>query len=416
MPAAGVVSRFCSIREALVTVPSSFASTTGWQLPAEYVMLRDTVRRFMTDEVKPIEDRLPHDAISPEPEDLARLRARAKELGLWMAQSPAEHGGAGLDLLGQCVVAEEAAKCRMGLYFPACGAFGQDPPLVIFRGTPQQIEKYGVRTIREGLKTFVAISEPGGGSDPARSIATRAELKGDRYVVNGSKLWISGINVGSWGVLYARTGAKGDRGGITAFIIDPTRPGIRLRQVGVMRSYQPFEVQFENFEIPVEDRLGEEGAGFRIAEHWLVHARVPYAAASIGVAEESLRLAIEWAKQRETFGSALADKQAIQWMIADSEMELRAARLLVYQAAWNGDAGQDIKIDASIAKVYATEAAGRVVDRAMQIMGGMGVATEMPLERWYRELRIRRIGEGPSEVQRMVIARDLLSNSVSKSR
>ena len=394
----------------MTTPQPSKASSTGWQLPDEYVMLRDTVRRFMTDQVKPVEDKLPHDATSPSPEALAKLQASARELGLWCVQSPVEYGGAGLDLLGQCVVAEEAAKCRMGLYFPACGAFGQDPPLVVFKGTKHHIGKYGVPAIAKGLKTFVAISEPCGGSDPARSIATRAERKGDRYVVNGSKMWISGINVGSWGVLYARTGAKGDRGGITAFIIDPKQPGINLRKIGVMRSYQPFEVHFEDFEIPVEDRLGAEGAGFRMAEQWLVHARVPYAAASIGVAQESLALAIEWAKQRETFGSKLAEKQAIQWMIADSEMELRAARLLVYQAAWNGDRGQDIKIDASIAKVFATEAAGHVVDRCMQILGGMGVAQEMPLERWYRELRIRRIGEGPSEVQRMVIARDLLSN------
>ena len=394
----------------LTTSQSATAGFTGWQLPDEYVMLRETVRRFMADQVKPVEDALPHDATSPSPEALAKLRASARNLGLWCVQSPAEYGGAGLDLLGQCVVAEEAAKCRMGLYFPACGAFGQDPPLVVFRGTKHHIDQYGVPAIAQGLKTFVAISEPGGGSDPARSIATRAERKGDRYVVNGSKMWISGVDTGSWGVLFARTGAKGDRGGITAFIVDPKRPGIRLRKIGVMRSYQPFQVHFDDFEIPAEDRLGEEGAGFRIADQWLVHARVPYAAASIGVAQASLALAVEWAKQRKTFGSLLADRQAIQWMIADSEMELRAARLLVYQAAWNGDRGQDIKIDASIAKVFATEAAGRVVDRCMQVLGGMGVAQEMPLERWYRELRIRRIGEGPSEVQRMVIARDLLSN------
>lgn len=384
--------------------------TTGsWALPDEYVMLADTVRRFMDRDVRPAEDKMPHDATSLEPEDLARLQAQARALGLWCVQSPSEHGGAGLNLLGQCVVAEEAAKCRMGLYFPAAGAFGQDPPKVIFRGNAQQIEKYGAGAIAKGSKTFVAISEAGGGSDPARSIATRAELKGDRYVVNGSKMWISGVDKGEWGVLYARTGAGGDRAGITAFVIDPKRAGMSIKKIGLMRSYQPFEIHFDNYEIPVEDRLGDEGAGFAIAEEWLVHARVPYAAASIGVAQASLDLAIAWAKQRKTFGSLLSDKQAIQWMLADSEMDLRASRLLVYQAAWNGDAGKDIKIDASVAKVFATEAASRVVDRCMQILGGMGMTHELPMERWYRELRIRRVGEGPSEVQRMVIARDLLS-------
>ena len=384
--------------------------TTGsWALPDEYVMLADTVRRFMERDVRPAEDKMPHDATNLEPDDLVRLQRQARAMGLWCVQSPEEYGGAGLNLLGQCVIAEEASKCRMGLYFPAAGAFGQDPPKVIFRGNAQQIEKYGVTTIAKGSKTFVAISEAGGGSDPARSIATRAELKGDRYIVNGSKMWISGVDKGDWGVLYARTGAGGDRGGITAFIIDPKRPGMSIKKIGLMRSYQPFEIHFDNYEIPIEDRLGDEGAGFSIAEEWLVHARVPYAAASIGVAQASLDLAMAWAKQRKTFGSLLSEKQAIQWMLADSEMDLRASRLLVYQAAWNGDAGKDIKIDASVAKVFATEAASRVVDRCMQILGGMGMTHELPMERWYRELRIRRVGEGPSEVQRMVIARDMLS-------
>ena len=381
----------------------------SWELPEEYKMLRETVRRFMEKEVRPAEANVQHDANALPPDVRAMLQDRARAMGLWCVQSPGEHGGAGLNLLGQCVVAEEAAKCRMGLYFPAAGSFGQDPPKVIFRGTPTQIEKYGVSAIRQGSTTFVAVSEAGGGSDPARSIATRAELRGDRYIVNGSKMWISYIDQADWGVLYARTGAAGDRGGITAFIVDPKRAGVSLKRIGLMRSHQPFEVHFENYEIPLEDRLGDEGQGFQLAEEWLVHARVPYAAASIGVAQAALEIAIDWAKQRKTFGALLADRQAIQWMLVDSEIDLRAARLLVYQAAWNGDLGRNIKTDAAVAKVFATEAAGRVVDRCMQILGAMGMTHEMPLERWYRELRIRRVGEGPSEVQRMLIARDLLS-------
>ncbi|MBL8386473.1 MAG: acyl-CoA dehydrogenase family protein [Burkholderiales bacterium] len=368
----------------------------------------------MASEVKPAEDRVAHDANALLPEDHERLRRRARELGLWCVQSPAEHGGAGLNLLGQCVVAEEAAQCRMGLYFPAAGALGQDPPKVAFRGTPAQIRKYGAAAIASGATTCVSISEASGGSDPARAITTRAERRGDCYVVNGAKMWTSYIDQAEWGILYARTGAAGDRGGITAFFFDPRRRGISLTRIPLMRSHQPFEVRFDNYEIPVEDRLGDEGQGFAIAEEWLVHARVPYAAASIGVAQASLALAIDWAKQRKTFGALLADRQAIQWMLVDSEIELRAARLLVWQAAWKGDRGEDIKIDASIAKVYATEAAGRVVDRCMQILGGMGMTHALPLERWYRELRIRRVGEGPSEVQRMVIARDMLGGEARR--
>ena len=377
-------------------------------MPSELVLLQDTARRFMEKVVLPEEAKVEHDAYTLSDDVLKRVQAQAREIGLWQVQTPAEWGGAGLSLLGQCLVAEEAAKCRMGAYIPACGAFGFDPPNVIFKGTREQIEKYAVPIIESGDKTFVAISEPSGGSDPARAIQTRAVRKGDRYVVNGTKVWISGASQARWGILFARTGSEKSRGNITAFIVDKESAGLSLKRIPVIRSYSPYELSFVNVEIPVENRLGEEGQGFQLAETWLVHARVPYAAATLGIAEASLRLAIDWAKQRNVFKSTLAEKQAIQWMIADSEIELRAAKLLVYQAAWRADLGYDIKVDASICKVFGTETAGRIVDRCIQIFGGLGVAAEMPLERWYREMRIKRIGEGPSEVHRMVVARELL--------
>lgn len=379
----------------------------SWELPEELRMLRDTIRRFMKEEVKPVEDKLPHDAYTPEPAQLKDLQRKARDLGLWCLETPAEHGGAGLSLLGQCVAAEETAKCRMGAYIAGCGAFGFDPPNVIWRGRPEQWH-HANDDVANGTKAFVAISEPSGGSDPGRAIQTRAERKSDRYVINGTKIWISGAGMAKWGIVFARVGESKGRDGITSFIVDKDRPGISLSKIPVIRSYAPYEVHFDNYEVPIEDRLGDEGKGFSFAEEWLIHARPPYAAATIGIAQAALDIAIEWATQRKTFGSLLSDKQAIQWMIADSEIELRAARLLVYQAAWNADMGRDIKVDASVAKVYGTEIAGRVVDRCIQILGGMGVAQELPLERWYRELRIKRIGEGPSEVHRMVIARDTM--------
>jgi len=391
----------------------------AWELPEELRMLQQTVRRFMEQEVKPEEDRLSHDATEMPPEVLKRLQAKARSLGLWQMQTPAEFGGAGLGLLGQAVVAEEASQCRMGLYIPAAHAFGWDGPISIFKGTPEQIEKYALPVIESGEKTFVAITEPGGGSDPGRAIATRAERRGrpggDRYVLNGTKVYISGVSQSRWGLVFARTGPSKGREGITSFIVETSYKGFSYTRVPVIRSYSPYEIHLDDCEVPVENRLGGEGQGFALAETWLVHERIPYAAAVIGVGQAALKLAIDWARERHTFRSALADKQAIQWMIADSEVELRAARLLVYQAAWRGDLGHDIKVDASIAKLYATEAAGRVVDRCIQIFGGMGVACAMPLERWYRELRIKRIGEGPSEVHRMVIARDLLGSRAPSS-
>lgn len=385
----------------------------GWDLPEDMRMLRTTVRRFMEQEVKPAEDPLPHDAVALPPDVLARLQEKARGLGIWQVEAPAEWGGGGLSLLGQAVVAEEASQCRMGAYIPACHAFGWDVPNSIFLGRKDQIETYAVPTLASGEKTFVAISEPSGGADPGRAIQTRAVRRGDRYVLNGTKLWISGVGDSKWGLVFARTGEGKSAGGmgregITSFIVEKSFPGFSYKKVPVIRAYAPYEISLEDCEVPVENRLGEEGEGFKLAEEWLVHARIPYAAAVIGIAEAALRLAIDWAKDRNAFGSALASKQAIQWMVADSAVEIRAARLLVQQAAARGDQGLDIKVDASVAKVYATEIAGKVVDRCIQIFGGLGVAQEMPLERWYRELRIKRIGEGPSEVHRMVIARDLL--------
>lgn len=382
--------------------------TGAWELPEELVMLRDTVRRFMTEEVRPIEERQPHDCYSLPPERLEELQTKAQALGLWCLSSPTEYGGGGLGLLAQVIVAEEAAKCRMGAYVPACGALGIDPPSVIWLGNDEQKQKYGIEGISKGKKCFVAISEASGGSDPARKIQTRAVRDGDEYVINGTKLWITAAGTADWGIVFARTGEPGKGEGITAFIVDRDIPGIATREIGVIRSYSPYEVSFDNVRVPVANRLGEENKGFAICQKWLVHARVPYAAGVVGVAQEALRIATEWARERDVHKSKLADKQAVQWMIADSEVELRAARLLTYQAAWNGDLGRDIKTDASIAKLYATETAGRVIDRCVQILGAMGVAKELPLERWYRELRIKRIGEGPSEVHRMVLAREIL--------
>ena len=381
----------------------------AWQLPEELVTLRKVVRDFMEREIRPAEEALPYDSYELPPDILAEVRKKARQAGVWCVASPAEHGGAEMSLLAQCIVAEEASQCRMGAYTPAAGAFGWDPPNVIFQGTKEQIETYAIPTIEKGGKTFVAITEPSGGADPARSITTRAVRDGDEWVLNGTKIFISAADSSDWGVVFARTSSEKSRHSVSCFIVKADTPGLIMRPIPVIRSWYPCELSFEDCRIPAENLIGEKDRGFDLAQKWLIHGRVPYAAATLGIASAALRIAIDHAKNREVFGSRLADKQAIQWMIADSEIEIRAARGLVYDAAWKADLGLPFKFESSTAKVYATETAGRVVDRCIQILGGMGVAQELPLERWYRELRIKRIGEGPSEVHRMVIARDLLS-------
>jgi acyl-CoA dehydrogenase len=382
----------------------------SWELPDELVMLRDTVRSFMRNVVTPIEDGLPHNATGPGPEILADLQTQARKIGLWALNTPEQFGGAGLSVLGQCVVAEEAAKCRMGAFFPALGAFGGNPPTVLFSATPDQWDRYA-RPIVEGRagRPFTAISEPSGGSDPARAIRCRAELHGDRYLINGTKLWTTHAGSAEWGILYARTGEQGDRNGISCFIIAANGAGLTKRKIGVMTSYSPYELFFEDFEVPAENRIGAEGQGLRLATEFLVKSRIPYTAGPIGVAQAALEMTIEWCKNRDTFGQSLSKRQGVQWMIADSEIELRAARLLMYQAAWNADLGHDVRTDASICKITGTETAYRVVDRCVQLFGALGMSEEMPLERWFRDLRVKRLGEGATEVLRTQIGQALLA-------
>lgn len=383
-------------------------ATGAWQLPEELRALQELVADFVAKEVRPVEERLEFDDASLAADDLAKLEQKARQANLWMMASPSEYGGAGLSMLAQVVVAEEASQCKLGVYLPAAGAFGMDPPNVIYSGTSEQIQRHAVRSIETGEKSYIAISEPSGGSDPARSIQTRAVRDGDSWILNGTKTWVTAADEAAWGVVFARTGRADDRAGISCFVVDRSAPGITMRPIPVMRAWSPSEVTFQDCRIPLDHLLGDEGAGFSLADKWLVKARLPYAASGLGVARAALRLAIDYSKERHVFGTALSDKQAIQWMLADSEIEIRAARLMLYQAAWRADLGQDYKVDASAAKVFATEVAGRVVDRCIQIFGGLGVSRELPLERWYRELRVKRIGEGPSEVHRLVVARSLL--------
>ncbi|MDV3124557.1 acyl-CoA dehydrogenase family protein [Mycobacterium sp. 21AC1] len=374
-------------------------------------MLRDTVRRFMDAHVHPLEEKLDHDAVGLPRAQLAALQARARELGLWALQTPSEYGGAGLSVLGQVVVAEEAAKCRMGAFFPALGAFGGNPPNIMFKASSEQFEKYA-RPIIEGTmsKAYTAITEASGGSDPARAIKLKATRDGDGansgYLLNGSKMWISHAPGADWGVVYARTGEG--RHGISAFILEKDTPGVTFNRIPVMASFAPYELHFDNVRLAADQLIGAEGQGFSLASDFLIHGRIIYAAGPIGIAQSALDLACRWARDRDVFGGRLADKQGVQWMLVESEVELRAARLLMYQAAWNADLGRNVRVDASVAKMYGTEAAYKVLDRCIQLHGALGISAELPLERWFRDLRVKRLGEGATEVQREVIARSLL--------
>lgn len=389
---------------------TDFAAIGGWELPAELEMLRDTVRRFIADEVAPAEASLEIGQAKLDPEKQMALQEKARAAGLWALATPERFGGAGMGVLALVVVAEEAAKCRLGALFPAAGAIGGDPPSVIFLGTPDQFERYG-RPIVEGRmpKAFTAISEASGGSDPARAIQCRAERDGDHYVLNGSKTWITHADRAHWGIVYARTGEPGRRDGISCFIVETDTPGLTRTPIPVLIANSPSELHFDNARIAVANRIGEEGAGFALADDFLTRGRITYGAGPIGIAEEALRLTVEWAKERSVFGGLLADKQGAQWMLADCRIALDAARLLTYRAAWKADRGEPARAEAAMAKWSATEAAFNTLDICIQLFGGLGVSCELPLERWFRELRIKRLGEGATEIHRMIVARALFA-------
>ena len=383
-------------------------SFPGFKLSEELQLLREQVRRFIREEIVTLEQRIDPDAAEIPDEDFKRLSAKTRAAGLWALGAPEEYGGGGFDTFGRSVLLEEMAQHRMGLYNPGGGVFGRYPPPVIYGGTRAQIERYAIPSLREGYHTFFAITEPSGGSDPAGAIQCQAVKRGDSWVLNGTKIFISHAHEAEWGVVFARTDRAKGRAGISCFIIDKGTPGFTARPFRTIRTVAvPSEVVFQDCKIPGENLLGQEGRGLDLCLDLLTRLRFPYSACNLGVAVAAHRMAIAHAKQRETFGVLLSQRQAIQWMLADAEVELRAARWLIWEGAWKADRGEDARVEASIAKLYSSEVLGRVVDAAVQIHGGYGVAKEFPLERWYREARVRRIGEGPSEVHRMVIARSL---------
>ena len=257
-----------------------------------------------------------------------------------------------------------------------------------------------------------AFSEPDAGSDAGAS-RTRAELEGDHWIINGSKVYISGADRADFGLVFARTDAEKGRGGVTCFIVDTDTPGFHVRRVvhTLRSSHYATELSFEDMRVPETNILGEVNRGFAIANDRLTRQRIPYAAACISVAIKAQEMAIEYAKQRETFGAPLASRQMIQAMIIDNELDIRQSRWMTLAAAHKAESGQPFRMEAGMAKLVASEAGGRVVDRSMQVHGGIGMTKDLPLERWYREMRIRRVGEGPNEVQRLIIARDLLGGN-----
>ncbi|KUP97371.1 acyl-CoA dehydrogenase family protein [Thermobifida cellulosilytica] len=379
-------------------------------LTEEQREIRNWVRTFVERELMPLEQEVLRRERTGEghgltPQELHDLRQLAKKSDFWGIQTPVEYGGMGLDAVTTALVEIELGRTFVPF------SFGGSADNILYHANEEQKRRYLLPTIAGERRSCFAITEPGAGSD-AKAIRTRAHKDGDHWVINGEKTFITGGNEADFAMVFAVTDPeKSADGGVTCFLVD-REAGWRSEPIPTMGEWGPASLVFDNVRVPESNVLGEVGQGFALAMQWIGRGRYLLPARALGACERLLTMAIDYANTRETFGKPIAERQAIQWMIADSQVEIEALRLLVLNAAWQVDNNRDSRHAQSIAKLYGGLKANEIVDRVLQIHGGMGYTRELPIERWYRELRLLRIYEGTDEIQRRTIARDLLKGYV----
>jgi alkylation response protein AidB-like acyl-CoA dehydrogenase len=374
----------------------------------EHELFRRMVREFAQQEVAPIAAEI--DAEEKVPFDVLK---KAAKVGLMGVPFPQKYGGAGAGEIGYCILMEELNKV-CGSTATIIGAHtGIGAMAIYLDGTEEQKQKYLLPLARGEKIAAFALTEANAGSDAA-AIQTRAVRDGDHFVLNGSKIWITNGDIADIISVFAVTDpALGARGGVTAFIVEKDYPGFRTgtkeTKMGI-RGSSTAELIFEDCRVPVENVLGQFGAGFLTALKTLDVGRISLGAGCLGGSQIALEMAMDFAKGRYQFGEPVAQKQAIQWMVADMATEIEALRSLIYRTAWMLDAGQsgrEFSTMAAMCKLYGSEVLDRCVDKCLQIHGGMGYMKDYPVERMYRDARITRIFEGTNEVQRLVIATNL---------
>ena len=383
----------------------------NFELEEDHRLLQDLVARFVREMLVPLEQKvLERDAngqgayLSHEERD--RIDARSRDMGLWGLDAPADVGGADLPAVAMIGVNIEMGKTCVPYYLAP-----DSPNLRMLMATvnDDQRERYLKPYVRKGTVSAIGISEPGAGADPAAMI-TRAVREGDEWVINGRKIWITRAQEADFTILMAVTDKqKGARGGISAFLIDKGAPGFNvLRRIPMIGGQFTYEVALENCRVPAANLLGVEGQGFAPMQVRLSTRRLQMASWAIGMAQRALDMMLEYAPQRVVFGEPLANRQAIQWWIADAYTRIKAATLMAYETAWKLDRGADVRTEISAVKAYATEMSYEVLDHAMQIYGAMGMTKELPLSLMQAQMRTMRIYDGPTEVHKWVVARNLL--------
>jgi acyl-CoA dehydrogenase len=370
-------------------------------------MIADGVRAFVEQEL------MPHETLVEEkdqvPPDLfAELKCKAIKAGYYALNMPEELGGGGL---GQSL--RSAAEIEFGRTTRALSIICNRPAPILKSCVGDQVETYLKPVIRGERWECFGLTEPGAGSD-ARQISTRAVRDGDDYVINGEKIFITMAMVADFIILFAVTGVdetpKGPQKRITCFLVDKNLPGVSVRPLALVgnRGFKSCSIAFEDVRVPARNILGEEGGGFAIAKSWIFSGRIMLAANMVGLAERAMGIAATYANTRRAFGKTIGEFQGTSFKLADMAMEIQATRLLVLDGAAKLEAGTITQREASIVNLFGSEMAGRVTDNALQMLGGMGVSKEWPIERMWRDVRVERIWEGTSEIHRDLISRDIL--------
>jgi acyl-CoA dehydrogenase len=368
--------------------------------------LLDTVRRFVSERLRPLEARVAEDDAMP-----VDVVEEMKGLGLFGLSIPEEYGGLDLSMEDECLVAVELGRTSPAFRSTFGTNVGIGSQGLVMFGTDAQKQKYLPGIASGEIITSFALTEPEAGSDSA-NVQTRAILDGDCYVLNGTKRYITNANKADLFTVMARSDpAKAGAGGVSAFLVERNLPGLSIGKPEKKMGQQGAhicDVIFDNVRVPVENRLGREGEGFKVAMQVLDRGRLHISAVCIGVAERLIKDSVEYASDRKQFGQNLSQFQLVQGMIADCKTEALAAKALTMETARKRDAGESVTMEAAAAKYFASEMVGRVADKAVQIFGGAGYIAEYGIERFYRDVRIFRIYEGTSQIQQVVIARETL--------
>lgn len=379
-------------------------NTMDFTLPEDIKLLKRAVHDFVQGEVEKVAMEIEEkDEIPPSIVD------QSKEMGLFGLSIPEEYGGLGLDMVGKCAIYEEIGKTHNGFTTLIGAHTGIGTVGIVELGTKAQKEKYLPKMASGEWIGAFALTEPSAGSNAA-NLKTRAERKGDKYIINGSKHYITNAVCGNIFTVMALTDPSKGAKGITSFIVEKNFPGFHVGKVEKkmgLRGSHSAELFFENLEVPVENVLGEEGKGYVNALKILANGRAGLAARNLGSCEKLLEYSTDYAMQRVQFGKAIFDQQAVQHMLADMALEIELLRSMTYRVAWMTDQGKRVVKEAAMAKLYGSEVYNRIADLAVQIHGGIGYMKEYPIERYYRDARITKIYEGTTQIQKNIIAGEL---------